>query len=290
MTARFPPPLSPLHPAELLRQYGLRPRRSLGQNFLHDPSALERIVAAAEILPDDTVLEIGPGLGALTRYLARAARRVIAVEIDSSLLPILDSVLSGYTNVTVLCSDILDLSIGQIVDHADYLVVANIPYYLTSALLRHLLEARPQPRRLVLTVQKEVAERLCAGPGDLSLLALSVQVYGSPRLIATLPAGAFYPRPKVDSAIVRIDLRPTPRIPWGHLEAFFTLARAGFGQKRKQLRNALAHHLGLAPAAVEALLHQAGIDPTRRAETLSIEEWGALAERYAAQRAPGRRS
>ncbi len=280
MSSRFPPPLPPLHPAQLLRQYGLRPRHSLGQNFLHDPTALERIVAAAEILPDDTVLEIGPGLGALTRYLARAARRVIAVEVDSSLLPPLQAVLAGYTNVTILCRDILDLPIDQIVHENGYLVVANIPYYITSAVLRHLLEADPRPRRLVLTVQKEVAERLCAAPGDLSVLALSVQVYGQPRLIATIPAGAFYPPPKVDSAIVRIDLFPTPRLPWEQLDAFFALVRAGFGQKRKQLRNALAHNLGQPAATIETLLQQAEIDPSRRAETLSLEEWARLTEGY----------
>ncbi|MEZ0395514.1 MAG: 16S rRNA (adenine(1518)-N(6)/adenine(1519)-N(6))-dimethyltransferase RsmA [Anaerolineales bacterium] len=271
--------LPPLDVPGLLRQYGLRPRKGLGQNFLQDNHALQKIVAAAEIERTDAVLEIGPGLGGLTRYLALAARTVTAVELDEALFPALRAVLAPYSNVRLVQGDILDLRPADLIDSADYLVVANIPYYITSALLRHLLENEPRPRRLVLTVQREVAERICAGPGRLSLLALSVQVYGAPRLAARLPAQAFYPPPKVDSAVVCIEVAPQPRFPAPQMDIFFRLTRAGFSQKRKTLRNALAGGLGIETAAAERLLAAAGIDPMRRAETLSLDEWGKLIER-----------
>ncbi len=271
--------LPPLDVPALLRQYGLRPRKGLGQNFLHDNHALQKIVTAAEIERADSVLEIGPGLGSLTRYLALAARAVTAVELDETLFPVLRAVLAPYPNVRLIRGDILDLRPADLIEAAGYLVVANIPYYITSALLRHLLEGEPRPRRLVLTVQREVAERICAGPGQMSLLALSVQVYGTPRLVAHLPAGAFYPPPKVDSAVVRIEVAPQPRFPASQMGTFFRLIKAGFSQKRKTLRNALAGGLGIEPAAAERLLVAADIDPRRRAETLSLEEWGKLIER-----------
>ncbi len=270
--------LPPLDVPALLRQYGLRPSKGLGQNFLQDNHALQKIVAAADLEPGDSVLEIGPGLGSLTRYLALAARAVTAVELDEALFPALRAVLAPYPNVRLVQGDILDLRPADLIEASDYLVVANIPYYITSALLRHLLESEPRPRRLVLTVQREVAERICAGPGRLSLLALSVQVYGAPRLAARIPAEAFYPPPKVDSAVVRIEVAPQPRFPAPQMEAFFRLIKAGFSQKRKTLRNALAGGLAIEPAAAERLLAAAGIDPMRRAETLSLDEWGKLIE------------
>ncbi len=281
MSSRFPPPLPPLNAAQILKAHSLRADKSLGQNFLQDPYALEKITAAAEILPTDTVLEVGPGLGALTRHLARAARQVIAVELDGGLLAPLRELLSGYTNVEIVHGDMLALAPAEIVPASDYLVVANIPYYITSALLRHLLETTPRPHRVVLTVQKEVAERICASPPDMSLLALSVQVYGTPRIAAVIPAGAFYPKPKVDSAVVRIDLSPAPFIPYTLLDTFFALAKAGFSQKRKQLRNSLAAGMRKSPAESEAILRAAGIDPKRRAETLTLEEWRELTARSA---------
>jgi 16S rRNA (adenine1518-N6/adenine1519-N6)-dimethyltransferase len=161
-------------------------------------------------------------------------------------------------------------------------VVANIPYYITSAVIRHLLESPLKPGRLVLTVQREVAGRITAGPGEMSLLALSVQVYGKPEIVARIPAGAFYPPPKVDSAVVRVDLYPDPLLPDPLLPIFFRLAKAGFSQKRKTLRNALSAGLALPPIEVEALLRSAGVDPMRRAETLSISEWSELAEKRSA--------
>ena len=268
----------------LLRQYGLRPDKSLGQNFLLDESALKRVLEAAQVSGQDTVLEIGAGLGSLTCYLAGQAQRVVAVELDANLLPPLRQVLSPYTNVTLIHGDILALDPAQLLLEAGYLVVANIPYYITSALIRHLLEARLLPRRLVLTVQKEVAQRICASPGDLSLLALSVQVYGQPQIVDTIPAGAFYPPPNVDSAIIRVELYPMPRIPPQLLEAFFRLSKAGFSQKRKTLRNALAGGLGWSTAQSGALLQCAQIDPFRRAESLSMDEWHRLTAEYVRMR------
>lgn len=271
--------LSPLNVRGILRRHGLRPKKGLGQNFLVDSAGLEKVVAAADIEPSDVVLEVGPGLGGLTRQLAQRARRVVAVELDLRLFPPLQETLAPFSNVELVQGDILEQAPGELVGEHGYLVVANIPYYITSALLRHLLEAEIRPRRLVLTVQREVAERICAGPGEMSLLALSVQIHGQPRVMARLPAGMFYPRPKVDSSVVRVDLHPTASLPADELAAFFRLARAGFGQRRKTLRNSLSAGLGLPRARVEELLQGAEIDPQRRAETLGLEEWQALAHR-----------
>lgn len=272
------PAFSPLDAAALLKRFGLRADKRLGQNFLQDESALKKIAAAAEILEDDCVLEIGPGLGSLTRRLAASARTVTAVELDPDLLPPLKAVLEPYPNVRVVHGDILKLSVSDLVDRAGYIVAANIPYNITSAIIRHLLENDPKPRRIVLTVQKEVAERICARPGELSLLALSVQVYGQPRSVAKIPAAAFFPAPKVDSAVLRVDIYKEPLIPAELLDTFFKLTRAGFSQKRKTLRNSLAAGLGVSRNDAEALLASAGIDPMRRAETLTIEEWRRLSE------------
>ncbi|GAB4503397.1 MAG: 16S rRNA (adenine(1518)-N(6)/adenine(1519)-N(6)) -dimethyltransferase RsmA [Anaerolineales bacterium] len=277
---RFLPPIPPLNAAALLRRYGLRADKRLGQNFLQDPHALQKIVAAAEILPTDSVLEIGPGLGSLTRYLAAAARHVLAVELDERLFPPLQAVLAPYRNVHLIQGDILAFNPGQWIEQPNYLVIANIPYYITSAVIRHLLESAPKPRRIVLTVQQEVATRICASPGDMSLLALSVQVYGRPTIAAQIPASAFYPAPQVNSAVLKVEIYDTPLVSTTLLPAFFQLIKAGFGQKRKTLRNALSAGLRLPPAHIEALLHAAGVEPRRRAETLSLEEWGKLSKLF----------
>jgi len=266
-----------LNAAALLRQHGLRADKSLGQNFLQDPAALEKIVQAAEISMGDSILEIGPGLGNLTRYLAASAKTVTVVELDTSLVPVLRTVLASHPNTRIIEGDILHFSPAGLSLPEDYLVVANVPYYITSAIFRHLLETHPRPRRIVLTIQKEVAHRICAAPGDSSLLALSVQVYGQPRIAASIPAGAFYPAPKVDSAVIRVDLYPQPLIPITRLERFFQLARAGFSQKRKTLRNSLSAGLRISTSEAARLLENASIDPMRRAETLSLDEWRLLA-------------
>jgi len=271
--------IPPLDAAAVLKRFHLRADKSLGQNFLQDSSALEKIALAAEIQADDCVLEIGPGLGSLTRYLAVSAKQVTAVELDPDLLGPLRAVLTPYQNVRVVHGDILKLSISEIIDQPNYIVAANIPYNITSMIIRHLLEADIKPRRVVLTIQKEVAERICAKPGDLSLLALSVQVYGKPVIAAHIPAESFHPAPKVDSAILRIDIYNEPLIPNELLNIFFKLIKAGFSQKRKTLRNSLSSGLHISTTESESLLTSTGVDFMRRAETLSIEEWKGLCEK-----------
>jgi 16S rRNA (adenine1518-N6/adenine1519-N6)-dimethyltransferase len=196
------------------------------------------------------------------------------------LFPPLETVIAPYDNIQLVHNDILDIEPNEIIEQGDYLVVANIPYYITSVVIRHLLESDPKPRRIVLTIQKEVAERICAGPGDMSLLALSVQVYGKPRIAARIPAGAFFPVPKVGSAVLVADIYPTPVIPADLLDTFFLLIKAGFSQKRKKLRNSISAGMHQSPSEIEKILRAADIDPQRRAETLNLEEWARFSKQY----------
>jgi 16S rRNA (adenine1518-N6/adenine1519-N6)-dimethyltransferase len=260
----------------LLKKFDIKPRKSLGQNFLLDRSILSQIVQSSGVTQLTDVLEIGAGLGSLTWVLASAARRVVAVELDTNLIPVLKEALQKNENVDIIPGDILKIRLADLPLENGYYVIANIPYYITSAVIRHLLEAPRKPSRLLLTVQREVAERICASPGDLSLLALSVQVYGHPTITGRLPAGAFYPPPAVDSACVRVDLYPQPLIIEEGLPLFFRLIKAGFSQKRKTLRNSLSAGLALPAAKTAVLLGLADINPMRRAETLSIPEWERL--------------
>jgi 16S rRNA (adenine1518-N6/adenine1519-N6)-dimethyltransferase len=265
--------------AALLRAHGLQPRKRLGQNFLADPVALGRVVAAADLAPGDLVVEVGAGTGTLTRLLAEQAGRVVALELDDGLVGILREELADLTNVQIHHCDVLSFSTADF-PHQGFKLVGNLPYYMTSAVLRHFLERAPRPQLMVVTVQRAVAERIVARPGQMSLLAVSVQFYGRPRIVARIPAGAFYPAPKVDSAIVRIDVGGgiAAMSEQGIDEArFFRVVRAGFSQKRKTLRNSLSAGLGLSKASVEALLDEAGVDARRRAETLSLEEWSGVA-------------
>ena len=266
------------NPKRLLDSYGIAPKKSLGQNFMHDPNALEKITRAAELTAEDTVVEVGPGTGALTTWLADIARRVIAVELDDRLIPLLQHQLEDYPNVTLVHADILKVDLALHVDSDDeYCVVANLPYYITGAILRYFLERRHKPTRLVVMVQQEVAERLTARPGDMSLLSVAVQYYGQTRIISRLSPAAFWPRPDVTSALVRIDTYGDSRpVQVSDEEMFFRVVRAGFSQKRKQLVNALGGGLGISKPAAVDLLRAAGIDPQRRAETLTLGEWAAL--------------
>jgi 16S rRNA (adenine1518-N6/adenine1519-N6)-dimethyltransferase len=263
----------------LMRLYDLRPDKRLGQNFLVEHNALRKIIEVAELDGNEIVLEIGPGLGSLTRFLALNSSRVIAVELDRRLIPALQDVLSPFDNIEILQGDILSFPPEQLIkkDIHDpqprYSVVANIPYNITSVLIRHLLEASLPPEKLVLTIQKEVAERICNTSGKMNLLALSVQVYGEPKLAAKIPASAFYPSPKVDSAVVRVDLHTQPVVPLELSKTFFQLAKAGFSQKRKTLRNSISAGMHWETKQTEEILKKSGIDPQRRAETLSIEDW-----------------
>ena len=264
---------------KLLAQYGLKPQKSLGQNFLTDESVLSKIVAAAQLRPDDEVLEVGPGLGHLTRLLVQQAKRVVAVELDARLIPVLQDQLAGLGNVELIQGDILEQPLDDLLLPADYKVVANLPFYITSAVLEHFLSGELPPARMVVTVQHEVAQRIVARPGTMSLLAVSVQLYGQPRVIARVKAGAFYPRPEVDAAVVCIDRHPTLLAGVQDSATFFAVAKAGFAQRRKQLRNSLAAGLNRSQAEVVAILEAAGVDPRRRPETLSLPEWAAIANR-----------
>jgi 16S rRNA (adenine1518-N6/adenine1519-N6)-dimethyltransferase len=261
----------------LLREFDIQPRKSLGQNFLVDRRALERIVEAAELGPEDIVLEIGPGLGTLTRLLAAEAGRVVAIELDRRLVEILKQTLANLPTVEIIHGDILELNPADLLEQhrvsPQYKVVANLPYYITSVILRHLLTAEVRPKLMVVTVQLEVARRITAKPGDMSLLAVSVQFYGRPRIVTRIKASGFYPSPQVDSAVVRIDLDDQPFVEVDNAESFFEVVRAGFAQRRKQLRNALSAELALPASEVAQALSKVGVNPKRRAQTLSVEEW-----------------
>jgi len=267
----------------LLREFSIRPKKSLGQNFLVSDALLRAITSAAEIDKKDTILEIGAGLGTLTRALAEGAQRVIALETDERLLLPLRKVLQDYPNVEIVQGNILKIDLAQLLagrgeapKEVNYKVVANLPYYATSAILRRLLEAAQKPQLLVVTVQREVAERLVATPGKMSILSVSVQFYGRPRIVARAPARAFYPSPKVASAVVRIDVYEEPLAEVDDVEAFFSLVRAGFAQRRKYLKNSLPQGLGLSVHQVTSALRRARIEETLRPQALSVEDWARL--------------
>ncbi len=272
-----------MKPKQLLKYFDIAPKRSLGQNFLSDPGVLQRIVKVAALAPGDVVLEVGPGTGTLTRHLAQAAGRVVAVELDARLIPILRRQTADLPNVEIIHADILKTDLGALLGTETFHVVANLPYYITSAILRHLLDGHPRPRRLTLTMQREVAQRLVSKPGKMSLLAVSVQFYGQPKIMHKIKAGAFWPTPNVDSAVVRIDVYEQAPVSVDDAAQFFRVVKAGFSQKRKQVKNALAGPLGLEGALVTAALQEAGIATARRAETLSLAEWAALTAALAPQ-------
>jgi 16S rRNA (adenine1518-N6/adenine1519-N6)-dimethyltransferase len=276
--------VTPLNIPALIKMHGLKLDKRLGQNFLIDEQILRKIIYTAQLSGTEDVLEIGAGVGNLTRYLAASAGKVVAVEIDQRLLPILRQVVEPFSNVSIIHGDILKLDPSSLfpfqTESTGYLVVANIPYYITSAVIRHLLTTSYRPRSLFLTVQREVAERICAQPGALSLLGLSVQVYGQPTIVFHISAGAFYPPPKIDSSLVQVQIYPKPRIPEAQLNSFFKLIKAGFSQKRKKIRNALIAGLHWPAERVENLLAQAAVNPSGRAETLSLEEWAVLTSHF----------
>lgn len=263
-----------------------RAKKSLGQHFLADPSAVRDAVEALDLRTGERVLEIGPGHGVLTRALVEAGAEVAAVELDTELIPELERL-----PVHVIHADILRVDPGRVFEGRSYKVAGNIPYYISSPILRHLLEAQPKPQLVVLMLQKELAERVAAQPGDMSLLSVSVQLYGKPTIVRDVPARAFRPPPKVDSALLRVDVFPEPAVPLEDPEQFFAVARAGFSERRKQVHNALQRNYkpdgahtkaSLDPAAVSTALRNAGVDPMRRAETLTLPEWAAVARNIAA--------
>ncbi len=257
----------------LLYAQGMRPNKSFGQNLLVDRSVLMKIVDAAELDPTEQVLEVGAGTGVLTRELAQRARRVVAVELERDMLALLAKTTGKYPNVELVARNLLYLDPGEIFGAEAYKLVANLPYYITAPTFRHFLESANQPRLLVVMVQQEVAQRIVARPGDLSLLAVSIQFYGQPKIVAQVPARAFYPAPKVDSAILRIEVNAQAPLTAAERDSFFKVVQAGFSERRKQLHNALTSGLHRKNEDVRAWLASANIDISRRAETLSIEEW-----------------
>ncbi len=273
----------------LLQQFGLKAKKGLGQHFLVDEDILECILSAAELSRKDIVVEVGPGLGILTKRLAEVAGKVIAVELDFKLVRMLRESLASFSNVKIIHADILKIAPQQLL--GDYLtipelaqgykVVANLPYYITSPILRHFLEAWAKPSLMVVMVQKEVGEAIAANPGKMSLLSVSTQFYSKPTIIAFVPAGSFYPPPKVDSLILRLDVYSKPPIEVCDVDRFFDIVSCGFRSPRKQLRNSLAQALGMPPSQVALLLGRAGIEAKRRAETLNLGEWKELGEVFA---------
>lgn len=257
----------------LFQEAGLRPSKGFGQNFLVDKSILKRIVEAAEISPKDTILEIGPGLGILTQELAQRSKMVIAVEKDPKMCEILEELLKGWNvrNIKIINGDILKLSpIPSALKN--YKVVANLPYYITSPVIRKFLESENPPEEMILMVQKEVAQRICAAPPNMSLLAVSVQFYAEPKIIFYVSKKSFWPQPKVDSAIIKISEIENYKLKINK-DLFFTIVRAGFSQPRKQLLNNLSKGLELNKESVKTWLLKNKITPNRRAETLNVGDW-----------------
>ena len=258
---------------------GIRPNKGLGQHFLFERGVVERMVRQAGVQPDDTVLEIGPGLGILTSELLRKAGSVVAVELDRALAAHVQTAFGDVPGFHLIEGNALAIPIDDLVPPGEpFDVVANLPYSVGSAILRHLLEQPRKPRRLTVMLQKEVADRLVATPPDMSILAVAVQFFATPRLAFAVAPSVFIPPPKVESAVVILDVHAETPLPIEMQPLFFRIVNAGFRQKRKQLANSLADVLRLPKPDIAAWLTAAGIDPTRRAETLSVAEWVTLAK------------
>jgi 16S rRNA (adenine1518-N6/adenine1519-N6)-dimethyltransferase len=260
---------------QLLRRHRIELKHSMGQNFLTDPALRDAVAEQAGLSPEDEVLEVGAGVGTLTVALARRARRVVAVELDGRLIPALRESLAGLDNVEVVRTDILRFNVRSAFPNGNEVVAGNIPYNLTGALIRKLLDEPPRPRRLSLVVQKEVAERWTE-PTGASLSTVAVQVFAEARLLFTIPAAAFTPSPRVDSALVRLDVRQRPAVGVDDLNAFFRFVETVFQGRRKQLGGTLGRISDIGSTAAGARLRDLGIDPERRPQTLNLAEWEAL--------------
>ena len=275
---------NPKNTIEILQKYQFHFQKRYGQNFLIDGNVLERIIAAAEITGEDCVLEIGPGIGTMTQYLAEAAREVAAVEIDRNLIPILEDTLSDYQNVTVINEDILNVDIRRLAEEKNggrpLKVVANLPYYITTPIVMKLFESQVPLKSVTLMVQKEVADRMQAGPGtkDYGALSLAVQYYASPRVVAHVPPNCFIPRPNVGSAVIRLTRYEKPPVPVENEQKLFALIRASFRQRRKTLANGLgnAPELAVTRQQTAAALEKLGLSPEIRGEMLTLEQFARL--------------
>lgn len=265
----------------ILHTFKLKADKRLGQNFLIDEEVVRRIVAAAELSEDDTVLEVGPGIGTLTQGLAQSGARVVAVELDKRLLPVLAKTLEGYDNVRIENGDILEVDIKNIVGAPTFKVAANLPYYITTPIIMGLFESHVPIDNITVMVQKEVADRMKVGPGskDYGALSLAVQYYAEPYLVANVPANCFIPRPNVDSAVIRLTRHKTPAVSVDNEELLFNIIRASFNQRRKTLQNGLKNS-NLIPAAKEDIvdaIREAGLPETIRGEALTLEQFAGLA-------------
>ena len=277
----------PQNTIEILQKYRFRFQKKYGQNFLIDTSVLDRIIAAAQITKADCVLEIGPGIGTMTQYLAEAAREVVAVEIDPSLIPILKDTLSAYDNVTVINDDILKVDINRIAAEKNggklMKVVANLPYYITTPIIMGLFEEHVPLESITIMVQKEVADRMQVGPGtkDYGALSLAVQYYAKPEIVANVPPNCFIPRPNVGSAVIRLTRYAQPPVQVKDEQKMFALIRASFNQRRKTLVNGLgnAANLPYSKEQVAAALENMGLLPTVRGETLTLAQFAELSDR-----------
>ena len=263
----------------LLRKYDLKPNKRLGQNFLVNTKALEQIIKAADLKPEDTVLEIGPGLGVLTRELAKRVKKVVAVEKDQKMVAVLKETLKDFKNVEVIQDDILKISNFYFLT-SNFKVVANLPYYIVAPVIRKFLEMfEVRPQSMVLMVQKEVGQRICAKPPGMSLLAVSVQTYADARIISYVSKNSFWPQPKVDAAIIKIIPSVKPRLT-EKSDLFFRIVKAGFSQPRKQLANNFSKQLKVDREKTQAWLLKNGIQPVQRAETLTVENWLNLTKSF----------
>ena len=276
----MPPVLTPVDVRALLTQHGLRPSRALGQHFLADPNTARRIVRLADVDATDHVLEIGPGLGSLTLALAETRARVLALELDRHLIPALRSVVRDADRIEVVQGDALTYDFAAGLSDEPWCCVSNLPYNVATPVVIRLLEEAPQVTRMLVMVQREVGERLAAPPGTAGCGPASVKVayFSEARVVGTVPRTVFVPRPKVDSALVRLDRRAQPPVDVPSPDELFALARAGFGQRRKMLRRSLRPLLG---AGADSVLERAGIEPTVRAESLELDQWAALARQVA---------
>lgn len=277
--------------SEILGKYQFRMQKKYGQNFLIDANILAKIVEAAQITKEDCVLEIGPGIGTMTQYLAEAAERVIAVEIDRGLIPILEDTLSAYDNVTVLCEDILKVDLAALAEEnggRPLKVVANLPYYITTPIIMALFESRMPLASITVMVQSEVADRMQTGPGskEYGALSLAVQYYAKPEIVARVPASCFLPRPNVDSTVVRLTRYEKPPVEADDEAFLFAVIRASFNQRRKTLANGLvnAGGLGVTRGQVEKALEEMGLSPMVRGETFTLERFTELSNRLLRQR------
>jgi 16S rRNA (adenine1518-N6/adenine1519-N6)-dimethyltransferase len=256
----------------LLNKYSARPKKSLGQNFLMDANVVKKIVQTANVSKHDCIVEVGPGLGFLTKELAKTGAAITSVELDNLLIPLLSGELKNCSNVKIIHEDALKFSPPK----TSYKVVANIPYYITSPLISHFLNAKNRPEKMVLLVQKEVAEKICAKEGNLNVLAIHVQIFGKPKIASKVSRGCFYPVPKVNSAILEIDMHEKPLVEDKNRKNFLKLVHAGFAHRRKTIINSLTGNLDISSKKIRDALNNCEIALTVRAEKLTIDMWNCL--------------